>query len=84
MGFPYPGGLHVDQNAQQGNPLAFKLPKSKMEGNPYDFSFSGLKTYVVNLLHHADQIGEAEQVQFFTELAVVTGLGLFLALQVFV
>ncbi len=59
MGFPYPGGLHVDQNAQQGNPLAFKLPKSKMEGNPYDFSFSGLKTYVVNLLHHADQIGEA-------------------------
>jgi N6-L-threonylcarbamoyladenine synthase len=29
-----------------------------MEGNPYDFSFSGLKTYIVNLLHHAEQVGE--------------------------
>ena len=58
MGFPYPGGLHVDKNAQLGNPEAFKLPKSKMDGNPYDFSFSGLKTYVVNLLHHADQCHE--------------------------
>lgn len=58
MGFPYPGGLHVDQNAQLGNPDAIKLPKSKMDGNPYDFSFSGLKTYVVNLLHHAEQCHE--------------------------
>lgn len=58
MGFPYPGGLHVDRNAQLGNPDAIKLPKSKMDGNPYDFSFSGLKTYVVNLLHHAEQCHE--------------------------
>ena len=58
MGFPYPGGVHVDQAAQIGNPDAFKLPKAKMDGNPYDFSFSGLKTYIVNLLHHAEQCHE--------------------------
>ena len=29
-----------------------------MDGNPYDFSFSGLKTYIVNMLHHAEQVGE--------------------------
>lgn len=58
MGFPYPGGVHVDQAAQRGDAAAFRLPKAKMEGNPYDFSFSGLKTFIVNLLHHAEQCGE--------------------------
>lgn len=58
MGFPYPGGVHVDQAAQKGNADVFRLPKIKMDGNPYDFSFSGLKTYIVNLLHHAEQCGE--------------------------
>ena len=59
MGFPYPGGVHVDQAARRGDASAFRLPKTKMEGNPYDFSFSGLKTYIVNLLHTADQRGES-------------------------
>ena len=58
MGFPYPGGVHIDKAAQRGNPDTFRLPRIKMEGNPYDFSFSGLKTYIVNLLHHAEQVGE--------------------------
>ena len=58
MGFPYPGGVHVDQAAQKGNASAFRLPRTKMDGNPYDFSFSGLKTYIVNMLHHAEQVGE--------------------------
>lgn len=58
MGFPYPGGVHVDQAAQKGDASAFKLPRTKMDGNPYDFSFSGLKTYIVNMLHHAEQVGE--------------------------
>ena len=58
MGFPYPGGVHVDKAAQRGDAKAFRLPKTKMDGNPYDFSFSGLKTYIVNLLHHAEQVGE--------------------------
>jgi len=60
MGFPYPGGVHVDQAAQRGDASAYKLPKTKMDGNPYDFSFSGLKTYIVNLLHHAEQCGKTE------------------------
>ena len=60
MGFPYPGGVHVDKAAQRGNASAYQLPKTKMEGNPYDFSFSGLKTYIVNLLHHAEQCGKTE------------------------
>lgn len=58
MSFPYPGGLHVDRAAQQGNPCAYTLPRPKMEGSPYDFSFSGLKTAVINMLHHAEQVHE--------------------------
>ena len=58
MGFPYPGGIHIDHAAQEGNPEAFHLPRPKVEGNPYDFSFSGLKTAVVNLLHNASQKGQ--------------------------
>lgn len=57
MGFPYPGGVHVDKAAKQGDPAAYKLPIPKTE-NPYDFSFSGLKTAVINLVHNAEQKGE--------------------------
>ena len=53
MGFPYPGGVQIDRAAQIGNADAFSLPKPKVAGNAYDFSFSGLKTSVVNLLHNA-------------------------------
>ena len=58
MGFPYPGGVHVDNAAQSGDPKAFKLPHPVVAGNEYDLSFSGLKTNVINLLHHAEQKGE--------------------------
>ncbi len=58
MQFPYPGGLHIDRAAQNGDPKAYRLPHTKIDGSPYDFSFSGLKTYVVNLLHHAEQCHE--------------------------
>lgn len=58
MGFPYPGGVHVDEAAQSGDPSAFKLPRPAVAGNEFDFSFSGLKTSVINLLHHAEQKGE--------------------------
>lgn len=58
MGFPYPGGVHIDRAAKDGNPNAFSLPHPKVEGNPYDFSFSGLKTAVVNLVHNAAQKGQ--------------------------
>ena len=59
MGMPYPGGKALDERAESGNPHAFSLPHPKVEGSPYDFSFSGLKTAVLNLLHNASQKGES-------------------------
>lgn len=58
MGFPYPGGVILDRESQKGNPKAYHLPHPKVDGSPYDFSFSGLKTAVINLLHNASQKGE--------------------------
>ena len=58
MGMPYPGGIALDQVAEDGNPHAFKLPRPIVHDAPYDFSFSGLKTAVLNLLHNAAQKGE--------------------------
>ena len=58
MGMPYPGGVHLDKVADQGDASKFKLPYPKIEGCPYDFSFSGLKTAVINTLHNAEQKGE--------------------------
>ncbi|MCI8554810.1 MAG: tRNA (adenosine(37)-N6)-threonylcarbamoyltransferase complex transferase subunit TsaD [Clostridiales bacterium] len=58
MGLPYPGGIHLDRLAPSGNPMSFPLPRPRVEGSRYDFSFSGLKTAVLNLLHNAKQKGE--------------------------
>ena len=58
MGMPYPGGVEMDRRAQGGNPDAFQLPHPVVDGSPYDFSFSGLKTAVINLIHNAEQKGE--------------------------
>ncbi len=58
LGMPYPGGARLDEAAQKGNPGALKLPRVKLSGNPFDFSFSGLKTHVVNLAQNARQRGE--------------------------
>jgi len=63
MGFPYPGGVILDREAQNGNPKAYRLPKPKVDGSPYDFSFSGLKTAVVNLVHNTRQKGDVLNVQ---------------------
>ena len=48
LGLPYPGGLNLDRMAPSGNPKAYKLPEAKVQGE-FDFSFSGLKTAVLNL-----------------------------------
>lgn len=48
IGLPYPGGPRLDKLAQEGNPFAYKLPESKVDG--YNFSFSGLKTAVLRLV----------------------------------
>ena len=58
MGLPYPGGLHMDKEAVGGNEKAFAFPNPKVDNSPYDCSFSGLKTSVINLLHNAQQKGE--------------------------
>ncbi len=58
MGFDYPGGVTIDKNAKLGNPNTYKLPYPKLSGNEFDFSFSGIKTAVINLLHNAQQKGE--------------------------
>ena len=57
MGFPYPGGVEIDQAAQRGKP-SYSLPRPHVEGNEYDMSFSGLKTAVLNLLNNTAQKGE--------------------------
>ncbi len=58
MGMPYPGGVALDKLAHEGDPTAYALPRPRVEGSEYDFSFSGLKTAVINRLHNAEQKGE--------------------------
>lgn len=57
MGFPYPGGAFIDKAAKTGDAAKYKLPKPHT-ANPFDFSFSGLKTAVINLIHNTEQRGE--------------------------
>ena len=58
MGLPYPGGLNLDRVAKDGNPKAYKMPHPRVDGAPYDFSFSGLKTAALNTINQAKQKGE--------------------------
>jgi len=57
LGMPYPGGAALDKAAQQGDETKYFLPRSKPGENPYNMSFSGLKTAALNLIHHAQQLG---------------------------
>ncbi|MEC2057671.1 tRNA (adenosine(37)-N6)-threonylcarbamoyltransferase complex transferase subunit TsaD [Peribacillus psychrosaccharolyticus] len=56
LNFPYPGGPHIDRLAHEGKP-SINLPRAWLNGS-YDFSFSGLKSSVINTLHNAEQRGE--------------------------
>jgi len=58
LGMPYPGGAALDKQAQLGDDQKYDLPRSRPGANPYDMSFSGLKTAALNLIHHAEQVGE--------------------------
>lgn len=58
LGMPYPGGAALDKAASIGDETKYFLPRSKPGQNPYDMSFSGLKTAALNLIHHAQQVGE--------------------------
>ena len=58
LGLGYPGGAAIDKLSQGGDDGKYALPRSHIEGSPYDMSFSGLKTAVINLVHNAAQKGE--------------------------
>ena len=58
LGMPYPGGAALDKATQQGDDTRYPMPRSKPGENPYDMSFSGLKTAALNTIHHAQQIGQ--------------------------
>ncbi|MBE6913552.1 MAG: tRNA (adenosine(37)-N6)-threonylcarbamoyltransferase complex transferase subunit TsaD [Ruminococcaceae bacterium] len=58
LGLGYPGGKPVDQLSQGGDDTKYALPVSQVADHPYDMSFSGLKTAVINIVHHAEQTGE--------------------------
>lgn len=58
IGLGYPGGPKIDKAAKEGNPQAIHFTQPHIEGCPYDFSFSGLKSAVLNYLNHAQMTGE--------------------------
>lgn len=58
LGLPYPGGKPIDDLAKLGDDSKYAFPIAHVTGNPYDMSFSGLKTSVINLVHNARQKGE--------------------------
>lgn len=58
IGLGYPGGPKVDKLAREGNPHAIKFPRAQIEGAPYDFSFSGLKSAVLNHLNSCQMKGQ--------------------------
>ena len=56
LSMPYPGGPHIDRLAHEGEPT-IDLPRAWLEPDSYDFSFSGLKSAVINTVHNAKQRG---------------------------
>ena len=58
LGLPYPGGKPMDDLAKGGDDSRYVFPIGHVDGSPYDMSFSGLKTAVINLVHNAQQKGE--------------------------
>ena len=59
MGYPYPGGPQIDALAKEGNPDAIVFPKALHEKHNFEFSFSGLKSAVLNYLHTQEQRGQS-------------------------
>ncbi len=69
LGLPYPGGPEIDRLAQKGNPHAIEFPRA-MKGRGYDFSFSGIKTSVVNYLRKHPDADLADVAASFQEAVV--------------
>ena len=58
VGLGYPGGPKIDKAAREGDPHAMEFPRARVGDNPFDFSFSGLKSSVLNYINHAKMTGE--------------------------
>ena len=58
IGLGYPGGPKIDKLSREGNPDAITFPRAKVGDCPYDFSFSGVKSAVLNYLNQAQMKGE--------------------------
>ena len=58
LGLGYPGGPAIQKAAEEGNPDAIRFPRVNMGEDGFDFSFSGVKTAVINYIHNAEQKGE--------------------------
>ena len=58
VGLGYPGGPKIDKAAKEGNPHAMEFPRAKVGGSSYDFSFSGMKSAVLNYINQAEMKGE--------------------------
>ena len=58
LGMPSPGGAALDKMALTGDDRKYELPRSRPGENPFNMSFSGLKTASLNAIHHAEQVGE--------------------------
>jgi len=58
LGLPYPGGKPIDELSQGGDDSAYVFPIGHVADHPFDFSFSGLKTAVINIAHNAEQTGK--------------------------
>lgn len=74
IGLGYPGGPKIDKIAKEGNPNAIKFPKAKVDGSPYDFSFSGLKSAVLNYINGSqmkkEEINKADLAASFQKAVV--------------
>lgn len=76
IGLGYPGGPKIDKLSKEGDPTAIRFPKAKIEDGPYDFSFSGVKSAVLNHLNHCRmqnlEIREADIAASFQKAVVDT------------
>lgn len=74
VGLGYPGGPKIDKLAKEGNKNAIEFPRAKVDGSPYDFSFSGIKSAVLNYINHCEmkdiEINKADLVASFQNAVV--------------
>ncbi|MDP4153196.1 MAG: tRNA (adenosine(37)-N6)-threonylcarbamoyltransferase complex transferase subunit TsaD [Bacillota bacterium] len=66
MGLQYPGGVQIGKLAEKGDDKKYHFPSPSVDGEPLNFSFSGLKTAAINLLHNADQKSEVIDKESFS------------------